>query len=57
MTDKTNTAWWNLPIDELEQMADKDGKIKLSFNDTSSPLIVTEESSPDLIYVLMPMRV
>jgi hypothetical protein len=25
----TNTAWWNLPIDELEQMADKDGKIKL----------------------------
>ena len=30
MTDKTNTAWWNLPIDELEQMADKDGKIKLS---------------------------
>ena len=24
-----NVAWWNLPIDELEQMADKDGKIKL----------------------------
>ena len=25
----TNTAWWNLPIDELEQMADDKGKIKL----------------------------
>ena len=30
MTNKIETAWWNLPIDELEQMADKDGKIKLS---------------------------
>ena len=24
-----NVAWWNLPIEELEYMADKDGKIKL----------------------------
>jgi len=24
-----NTAWWNLPIDELEQMADDKGNIKL----------------------------
>ena len=23
------TYWWNLPIDELEQMADENGKIKL----------------------------
>ena len=30
MTNKIETAWWNLPVDELEQMADKDGKIKLS---------------------------
>jgi hypothetical protein len=30
----TNTAWWNLPIDELEQMADKDGNIKLSKSPT-----------------------
>ena len=22
------TYWWNLPIDELEEMADKNGKIK-----------------------------
>jgi hypothetical protein len=22
------TYWWNLPIDELEEMADEDGKIK-----------------------------
>jgi len=34
-----------------------DDKITLSFNDTSSPLIATEQSNPDLIYVLMPMRV
>ena len=26
----TNTAWWNLPIDELEQMADDKGNIKLN---------------------------
>ncbi len=35
----------------------EDDKINLSFNDTSSPVIATEQSSPDLIYVLMPMRV
>tara|TARA_R100001224_G_scaffold3927_1_gene2385 strand:+ start:244 stop:426 length:183 start_codon:yes stop_codon:yes gene_type:complete len=31
MTDKNKnlTYWWNLPIDELEEMADKNGKIKL----------------------------
>ena len=23
------TYWWNLPIDELEEKADKNGKIKL----------------------------
>ena len=26
----TNTAWWNLPIEELEQMADDKGSIKLN---------------------------
>ena len=26
---KNLTYWWNLPIDELEQMADENGKIKL----------------------------
>ena len=26
---KVNTAWWNLPIEELEQMADDKGNIKL----------------------------
>jgi hypothetical protein len=25
----TNIAWWNLPIEELEQMADDKGNIKL----------------------------
>ena len=25
----TKTAWWNLPIEELEQMADDKGNIKL----------------------------
>ena len=51
MTDKINTAWWNLPIDELEQMADKDGKIKLSTKiKTTNPysgqseMLTTEES-------------
>ena len=31
MQNKNNnlTYWWNLPIDELEERADKDGKIKL----------------------------
>ena len=35
----------------------EDDNITLSFNDSSSPLIATEQSNPDLIYVLMPMRV
>ena len=34
-----------------------DDKITLSFKDASSPVIATEQSNPDLIYVLMPMRV
>ena len=25
---KNLTYWWNLPIDELEEMADENGKIK-----------------------------
>jgi|TARA_X000001382_G_scaffold94752_1_gene69222 hypothetical protein len=30
MEDNKNlTYWWNLPIDELEEMADENGKIKL----------------------------
>ena len=30
MTDKNKnlTYWWNLPIEELEEMADENGKIK-----------------------------
>ena len=34
-----------------------DENVILQFNDSSSPLIVKEENSPNLIYVLMPMRV
>jgi len=26
---KNLTYWWNLPIEELEEMADENGKIKL----------------------------
>ena len=26
---KNLTYWWNLPIDELEEMTDENGKIKL----------------------------
>ena len=31
MTNKNKNLayWWNLPIDELEEMADENGKIKL----------------------------
>ena len=29
------TYWWNLPIDELEEMADENGKIKLERQDMS----------------------
>ena len=35
----------------------EDENISLRFNDASSPVIATEESNPDLIYVLMPLRV
>ena len=35
----------------------EDDRITLNFNDASSPVIATEQSSPDLVYVLMPMRV
>jgi DNA polymerase III sliding clamp (beta) subunit (PCNA family) len=35
----------------------EDDEITLSFKDSSSPVIATEESNPNLIYVLMPMRV
>ena len=34
-----------------------DEEVVLQFNDSSSPVIATETSNPDLIYVLMPMRV
>ena len=34
-----------------------DEKIVLKFNDSTSPVIATQSTSPDLIYVLMPMRV
>ena len=34
-----------------------DERIILKFNDSSSPVIATQSSSADLIYVLMPMRV
>ena len=35
MTTQPNaTYWWNLPIDELEQMADDKGNIKLSKSPT-----------------------
>ena len=35
----------------------EDENITLSFDNESSPLIATESSNPELIYVLMPMRV
>ena len=34
-----------------------DDEIVLTFKDNSSPITATEKSNPDLIYVLMPMRV
>jgi acetyl-CoA carboxylase beta subunit len=30
-----NTFWWNLPIDELEKMADKDGVVRKKKKDNS----------------------
>ena len=35
----------------------KESEIQISFMDNSSPIIAKEKSNPDLIYVLMPMRV
>ena len=35
----------------------EDDEIILTFKDNSSPITATEKSNPDLIYVLMPMRV
>ena len=35
----------------------EDDKITLKFKDSASPVIAIEESNPELIYVLMPMRV
>ena len=34
-----------------------DEKILLKFNDSASPVIATESSNPNLLYVLMPMKV
>ena len=35
----------------------EDENIFLNFSDSSSPVIATESSNPNLIYVLMPMRI
>ena len=35
----------------------EDDEIVLTLKDNSSPITATERSNPDLIYVLMPMRV
>ena len=35
----------------------EDDEINLCFKDSSSPVIATEDSNPNLVYVLMPMRV
>ena len=35
----------------------EDDEITIAYKDNSSPIIATEKSNPDLIYVLMPMRV
>ena len=35
----------------------EDEMIILSFKDSASPVTATEESNPNLVYVLMPMRV
>ena len=42
-------------MDILENL--KENEILISFMDNSSPIIAQEKSNPDLIYVLMPMRV
>jgi DNA polymerase-3 subunit beta len=35
----------------------EDDEILLNFKDSASPVIAIEDSNPELIYVLMPMRV
>ena len=42
-------------MDILNNLEEDD--VTLSFKDNSSPIIAKEKSNPDLIYVLMPMRV
>ena len=42
-------------MDMLDNL--KENEILISFMDNSSPIIAQEKSNPDLIYVLMPMRV
>jgi len=42
-------------LEMINNLEDED--INLSFKDSSSPVIASEDSNPDLIYVLMPMRV
>ena len=42
-------------LEMINQLDDE--KIILKFNSSSSPVIITETSNPNLIYVLMPMRV
>ena len=42
-------------MDVLDNL--KEDEIQISFLDNSSPIIAKEKSNPDLIYVLMPMRV
>ncbi len=42
-------------LEMINQLDDE--KVLLKFNDSSSPVIATESSNPNLIYVLMPMRV
>tara|TARA_Y100001970_G_C14222787_1_gene853685 strand:+ start:691 stop:1806 length:1116 start_codon:yes stop_codon:yes gene_type:complete len=42
-------------MDMLDNL--KENEIQISFLDNSSPIIAQEKSNPDLIYVLMPMRV
>ena len=42
-------------MDMLDNL--NENEIQISFHDNSSPIIAKEKSNPDLIYVLMPMRV
>ncbi len=42
-------------MDILDNLSENE--IQISFMDNSSPIIAKEKSNPDLIYVLMPMRV